>query len=134
MLESHRALLWKVCYRMTGSAADADDLVQETFARALERPPADQGRELRPWLLRVAINLSRDQLRARKRRGYAGSWLPSPQTNTRMHSTPGVMQRNPTSTVLQPSLQPSPEVVLPSSHASPGPMTPSPHTMVEMQG
>lgn len=78
MLESHRALLWKVCYRMTGSAADADDLVQETFARALEHPPADQERELRPWLLRVAINLSRDQLRARKRRGYVGPWLPSP--------------------------------------------------------
>jgi len=78
MLESHRALLWKVCYRMTGSAADADDLVQETFARALERPPVDLERDLRPWLLRVAINLSRDQLRARKRRGYVGPWLPSP--------------------------------------------------------
>jgi RNA polymerase sigma factor (sigma-70 family) len=78
MLEPYRALLWKVCYRMTGSAADADDLVQETFARALERPPADQERELRPWLLRVAINLSRDQLRARRRRAYVGSWLPSP--------------------------------------------------------
>jgi len=78
MLESHRALLWKVCYRMTGSAADADDLVQETFARALERPPADLERDLRPWLLRVAINLSRDQLRARKRRAYVGPWLPSP--------------------------------------------------------
>jgi RNA polymerase sigma-70 factor (ECF subfamily) len=78
MLEPHRAVLWKVCYRMTGSAADADDLVQETFARALEHPPADLERDLRPWLLRVAINLSRDQLRARKRRGYVGSWLPSP--------------------------------------------------------
>jgi RNA polymerase sigma-70 factor (ECF subfamily) len=78
MLEQHRALLWKVCYRMTGSAADADDLVQETFARALERPPEDTASDLRPWLVRVAINLSRDQLRARKRRSYVGPWLPSP--------------------------------------------------------
>jgi RNA polymerase sigma-70 factor (ECF subfamily) len=77
-LSSHREALWKLCYRMTGSAAEADDLVQETFRRALEAPPADQERDLRPWLTRVAVNLSRDALRARKRRGYIGSWLPGP--------------------------------------------------------
>ena len=36
---AHRSFLWGLCYRLTGSAADADDLVQETFVRALERPP-----------------------------------------------------------------------------------------------
>src|SRR5690606_30294329 len=77
-LESHRKHLWGVCYRMTGSAAEAEDLVQETFRRALETPPADLERDLRPWLVRVAINLGRDALRARKRRGYDGTWLPSP--------------------------------------------------------
>lgn len=70
--------LWGLCYRMTGSAADADDLVQETWVRALEKPPPDLARSLRPWLVRVATNLSRDALRARKRREYHGSWLPSP--------------------------------------------------------
>lgn len=79
---AHRTVLWRLCYRMTGSAADADDLVQETFARALERPPADTERELRPWLVRVAVNLSRDHLRARKRRGYAGPYLASPIDTT----------------------------------------------------
>jgi RNA polymerase sigma-70 factor (ECF subfamily) len=77
-LASHRHALWKLCYRMTGSSAEADDLVQETFRRALETPPSDTTRDLRPWLTRVALNLSRDALRARKRRAYVGPWLPSP--------------------------------------------------------
>jgi RNA polymerase sigma-70 factor (ECF subfamily) len=77
-LEPHRQLLFKLCYRMTGSAADADDLVQETFARAFERPPPDLALPIRPWLVRVAMNLARDLLRQRQRRGYVGPWLPSP--------------------------------------------------------
>ena len=67
-----------MCYRMTGNAADADDLVQETFIRALESPPRNLDEPLRPWLVRVALNLSRDLLRRRRRRGYVGAWLPSP--------------------------------------------------------
>lgn len=74
----HRTFLWKLCYRMTGCAADADDLVQDTFERFLERPPEDQTRDVKPWLVQVAVNLSRDKLRERKRRGYVGPWLPSP--------------------------------------------------------
>jgi RNA polymerase sigma-70 factor (ECF subfamily) len=77
-LETDRPLLWSLCYRMTGNAADADDLVQETFVRAIENPPRRMDEPLRPWLVRVAINLSRDLLRRRKRRGYVGPWLPSP--------------------------------------------------------
>lgn len=75
---SHRRFLWGLCYRMTGSAADADDLVQDTFVRAAERPPARLDEPWRPWLVRVAINLCRDQLRRRKRAGYTGVWLPAP--------------------------------------------------------
>lgn len=77
-LEAHRRDLFALCYRMTGSAADAEDLVQETFARAVERPPRDTGRPWRPWLVRVATNLARDHLRRRRRRGYHGPWLPEP--------------------------------------------------------
>ncbi len=73
----HERFLWGLCYRMTGVAADADELVQETFARALEAPPARVG-DPRPWLTRVAVNLARDRLRRRKREGYVGPWLPSP--------------------------------------------------------
>jgi len=71
-----RRFLGGLCYRMTGSVADAEDIVQETFLRALERPPADTDRSWRPWLTRVAVNLSRDHLRRRRRRGYVGPWLP----------------------------------------------------------
>jgi RNA polymerase sigma-70 factor, ECF subfamily len=78
VFETDRRLLWGLCYRMTGNAADADDLVQETFVRAIERPPRRTDEPLRPWLVRVAINLSRDLLRRRRRRGYVGEWLPSP--------------------------------------------------------
>jgi RNA polymerase sigma-70 factor (ECF subfamily) len=81
-LEPERKYLWGVCYRMTGSAADADDLVQETFVRALERPPEDTSQPWRPWLVRVAMNLSRDQLRRRRRRSYPGMWLPTPIDGT----------------------------------------------------
>jgi len=76
--EAERRFLWGLSYRMTGSAADADDVVQETFARALEHPPASAAAPWRPWLVRVALNLARDLLRRRKRRAYPGTWLPSP--------------------------------------------------------
>jgi RNA polymerase sigma-70 factor (ECF subfamily) len=63
---------------MTGNAADADDLAQETFVRAWQKPPAKTDETWRPWLVAVAMNLSRDLLRRRKRRHYEGPWLPSP--------------------------------------------------------
>jgi RNA polymerase sigma-70 factor (ECF subfamily) len=75
--ERHRRALWGLSYRMTGVAADADDVVQETFVRAMRDPP-DRGRPVGPWLTRVAVNVARDLLRTRKRRGYTGPWLPSP--------------------------------------------------------
>ena len=87
--EAHRRFLWGLCYRMTGSAADADDLVQETFVRAIERPPRDITEGWRGWLARVATNLAIDTLRRRKRRGYVGPWLPSPIDTGEEASPPG---------------------------------------------
>ena len=74
----HRAFIWNLCYRFTGSRADADEVTQDTFVRALEQPPADRGDGWRPWLTRVAMNASRDRLRHRRRRSYTGPWLPEP--------------------------------------------------------
>lgn len=70
--------LWGLCYRITGLAADADDIVQEAFARAVAAPSVLDGVDLERWLVRVATNLSLDCLRRRKRRRYVGPWLPSP--------------------------------------------------------
>jgi RNA polymerase sigma factor (sigma-70 family) len=87
-LEPHRRRLWALCYRMTGVAADADELVQETFLRVLGAPPADRERDLLPWLVRVAMNASRDVLRRRRRDGYIGPWLPSPLGMTELDESP----------------------------------------------
>lgn len=76
--KEHEHFLWGIGYRMTGNAADADDLVQETFVRAMNHPPANLDQSLRPWLVQVILNLSRDLLRRRKRQAYEGIWLPSP--------------------------------------------------------
>jgi RNA polymerase sigma factor (sigma-70 family) len=75
---AHERYVWGVLFRLTGCAADADDLLQETFVRVLESPPADLEASLRPWLVRVGVNLARDLLRRRRRNGYVGPWLPSP--------------------------------------------------------
>jgi RNA polymerase sigma-70 factor (ECF subfamily) len=74
----HHRYLWRLSYRITGDASEADDVVQEAFARFLKDPPDDLAAPIRPWLVRVASNLAVDALRRRRRRSYPGSWLPSP--------------------------------------------------------
>lgn len=78
IFSENQRFLWGLSYRMTGSAADADDVCQETFIRLLQKPPANTEEPLRPWLVRVAVNLSRDVLRRRRRQDYVGQWLPAP--------------------------------------------------------
>src|SRR5918998_5205054 len=78
IFNENQKFLWGLSYRMTGSGADADDILQETFVRLMQKPPARTDEPLRPWLVRVALNLSRDHLRRRRRQGYTGQWLPAP--------------------------------------------------------
>jgi RNA polymerase sigma-70 factor (ECF subfamily) len=76
-LREHRDLLWGLCYRMLGCQADADDALQTTCEKALLHPPADMALPLKPWLVRIAVNQCRDELRKRSTRASA-FWLPGP--------------------------------------------------------
>jgi RNA polymerase sigma-70 factor (ECF subfamily) len=77
LFDAHRRRVWGLAYRLTGSAEDADDVAQETFARLVERSPEVESTAAGPWLVRVATNLAIDALRRRRRRAYPGPWLPA---------------------------------------------------------
>ena len=68
-LETHRTALTGHCYRMLGSAFDAEDAVQETLVRAWRNLARFEGRaSMRTWLYRIATNVCLDHLSERARR------------------------------------------------------------------
>jgi RNA polymerase sigma-70 factor (ECF subfamily) len=68
-LEEHRVELTGYCYRMLGSAFEAEDAVQETLLRAWRGLDRFEGRAaLRSWLYRIATNVCLDMVSARQRR------------------------------------------------------------------
>ena len=65
--EEHRAGLLRLCYKMTGSPEEAEDLVQETLLRAYTRIAEFELRSsLATWLYRIATNACLDHQRSRK--------------------------------------------------------------------
>jgi RNA polymerase sigma factor (sigma-70 family) len=79
---NERRQLINLAYRMLGSLAEAEDVVQETYARWYAMSPRRQSEIVVPaaWLTRVASRICLDQLgsaRARRER-YVGDWIPEP--------------------------------------------------------
>jgi RNA polymerase sigma-70 factor (ECF subfamily) len=65
-LERNRRRIWGLCYRMTGDRAAADDLAQESIARAIERAAQSSEDTFEAWLFRVATTTCLDWLRRRQ--------------------------------------------------------------------
>src|SRR3954466_3986072 len=77
--EAQRPRLISVAYRMLGSVAEAEDVVQEAWLR-WDRTERSQIADARAFLVRVVTRLSIDRLRRLKarRESYVGPWLPEP--------------------------------------------------------
>jgi RNA polymerase sigma-70 factor, ECF subfamily len=75
----YRGLLFSVAYRMLGSVADAEDMLQETFIRWQEAAN-DEVRSARAFLVTVITRLCINQLQSARvrREEYVGEWLPEP--------------------------------------------------------
>ncbi|GAB3432358.1 RNA polymerase sigma-70 factor [Actinophytocola sediminis] len=76
---AHRNLLFTVAYEMLGSAADAEDVLQETWLR-WTGVDLDTVRDRRAYLVRITTRQALTRLRTlgRRRESYVGPWLPEP--------------------------------------------------------
>ena len=76
---AHRSLLFTVAYEMLGSAADAEDVLQESWLRWADVDHS-QVRDPRAYLIRVVTRQALNRLRtlSRSREDYVGEWLPEP--------------------------------------------------------
>jgi RNA polymerase sigma-70 factor (ECF subfamily) len=76
---AHRSLLFTVAYEMLGSAADAEDVLQESWLRwaAVDH---SQVNDSRAYLIRIVTRQALNQMRtlSRRREEYVGEWLPEP--------------------------------------------------------
>jgi RNA polymerase sigma-70 factor (ECF subfamily) len=77
--EAVRGRLFGIAYRMLGSRAEAEDLVQDTYLRWHEAD-RNEVRSAKAWLVTTATRLAIDRLRRLKteREAYVGQWLPEP--------------------------------------------------------
>jgi RNA polymerase sigma-70 factor (ECF subfamily) len=78
--EALRPHLVAVAYRLTGTVADAEDIVQDAWLRWHAAENRDDVVDLRAWLTTVVSRLALDRLRSavHRRETYTGNWLPEP--------------------------------------------------------
>jgi RNA polymerase sigma-70 factor, ECF subfamily len=77
--DQYRSLLFSVAYRMLGSVADAEDMLQESFIR-WQQAPDDEIRSPRAFLVTIISRLCINHLQSARvqREEYVGQWLPEP--------------------------------------------------------
>lgn len=73
LVDRHQTAVYNLCYRIVGTREAAEDAAQEAFLSAYRALPRFAGGNFRSWLLRIAANQSRDELRRRKRKDRASS-------------------------------------------------------------
>jgi RNA polymerase sigma-70 factor (ECF subfamily) len=87
--EDLRRYLFTIAYRLTGSASESEDIVQEAYLRARDRQD-EPIRSHKAYLATVVTRLSLDYLRLARtaREVYVGPWLPEPVPTTDLAPTP----------------------------------------------
>ncbi|GEN84041.1 RNA polymerase sigma factor SigJ [Sporosarcina luteola] len=85
LYQTYKPLLFSIAYRMTGSVADAEDLVQEAFLTYNRVSSEKVIENEKAYLCKILMNSSIDKLRlaANKREIYVGEWLPEPLVDER---------------------------------------------------
>jgi RNA polymerase sigma-70 factor (ECF subfamily) len=75
-----RPAMFALAYRITGSRADAEEIVQDAFLRLMDATPGDAVRSLQAYLATITARLSLNRLRDQhaRRETYIGEWLPEP--------------------------------------------------------
>jgi RNA polymerase sigma-70 factor (ECF subfamily) len=83
IFDAHRGRLFGIAYRMLGSRADAEDILQEAYLR-WSGSESSELRSTEGWLVTVVTRLCIDRLRSAKaeREAYSGTWLPEPLVST----------------------------------------------------
>jgi RNA polymerase sigma-70 factor (ECF subfamily) len=89
----YRGLLFSIAYRMVGSVADAEDMLQETFIR-WQQAPDDEIRSPKAFLITIVSRLCINHLQSArmKREEYVGEWLPEPLATDPGSDPSGVLQ------------------------------------------
>ena len=84
VFNQYRGLLFSIAYRMLGSVADAEDMLQETFIR-WQRASEEEIRSTRAFLVTVVSRLCINHLQSMRvqREEYVGQWLPEPVVTQR---------------------------------------------------